>query len=190
MSLIRSPDARAVLTRVSISRTPCKADRDQHAPHVGANARCTFSLGEPAMRTALEPMRHLLEPLDDDLDRLYRRLGRLLDRDMGSLGLRSDIREEESRYLVDVDMPGVRKSDIDISISGNAVTVQAEFKNTEDANSSKRLQQERLSGECFRSYTFPAEIDAAHASASFDHGVLSLTLPKATQTKAQHVRVS
>lgn len=141
------------------------------------------------MANSLTPMRRLLEPLDDDFDRMYRRLGRMLDRDIGPFELRSDVREEDGRYVVDVDLPGVRKNDIDVSVSGGSVTVQAEFAKRE-SDGGKRLQEERLTGECFRSFTFPDDIDAAHATASFEHGVLTLSLPKADGARAKHLRVS
>lgn len=141
------------------------------------------------MPTSPTPFRRLLQPLaDDDFERSFHRFGRMLEREVAQLDMRSDVREEDSRYVVDVDLPGVRKEDIDVAVAGNAVTVQAKFAGREGGG--KRLQQERMSGECFRSFTFPSELDAAHATAAFKHGVLTLSLPKADGARARHLRIN
>lgn len=127
------------------------------------------------------------EPMDE-FDPLYRHLGRMFDRDI-ALELRSDVHEDDHRYLVDVDLPGVRKEDIDVAVSANSVTVQAQFGDRR-REGGKRLQQERLTGECFRSFTFPEELDVAHAGVTFEHGVLTLSLPKADGARARHLRLS
>ncbi|WP_187770812.1 Hsp20/alpha crystallin family protein [Cognatilysobacter lacus] len=140
--------------------------------------------------TSMTPVQRLFRPFEDDIDRMFAPLSRRFERDIAELEMRSDVLEDDTRYLVDVDLPGVRKSDIDVAVAGNSVTVQAQFGDRTSDTAGKRLQKERTVGECFRSYTFASEIDAARASATFEHGVLTLTLPKADGARAKHLRVS
>jgi HSP20 family protein len=139
-----------------------------------------------ALNQGMRPFRGF----DDDFERVFNRLERRFERDAARFDMRSDVIEDDTRYLVDVDLPGVRKEDIDVAVSGNSVTVQAQFGDRNGGAGGKRLQKERTVGECFRSYTFPSEIDAAKASATFEHGVLTLTLPKADGARPKHLRVS
>ena len=127
--------------------------------------------------------------LDDDVERMFNRMEQRFERDIARFDMRTDVTEDETRYLVDVDLPGVRKDDIDVDVSRNAVTVQARFGGRDPVPGGKRLQEERTVGECFRSFTFPSEIDIAKASASFEHGVLTLSLPKADGARPKRLPV-
>lgn len=139
---------------------------------------------------ALSNIHRPFRSFDDDFERMFNRMARRFERDVARFDMRSDVTEDDTRYLVDVDLPGVRKEDIDIAVSGNSVTVQAQFGDRDGGGQGKRLQKERTVGECFRSFTFPSEIDVAKASASFEHGVLTLSLPKADGARPKHLRVS
>ena len=139
---------------------------------------------------ALSNIHRPFRSFDDDFERMFNRMERRFERDVARFDMRSDVTEDDTRYLVDVDLPGVRKEDIDIAVSGNSVTVQAQFGDRDGGGQGKRLQKERTVGECFRSFTFPSEIDVAKASASFEHGVLTLSLPKADGARPKHLRVS
>ena len=126
---------------------------------------------------------------DDDVERMFNRMEQRFERDIARFDMRTDVTEDETRYLVDVDLPGVRKDDIDVDVSRNAVTVQARFGGRDPTAGGKRLQEERTVGECFRSFTFPSEIDIAKASANFEHGVLTLSLPKADGARPKRLPV-
>ncbi|WP_162301499.1 Hsp20/alpha crystallin family protein [Cognatilysobacter segetis] len=139
---------------------------------------------------ALSSIQRPLRAFDDDFERMFNRLERRFERDVARFDMRSDVTEDDTRYVVDVDLPGVRKEDIDVAVSGNSVTVQAQFGDHSGGTGAKRLQKERTVGECFRSFTFPSEIDTAKATATFDHGVLTLSLPKADGARPHHLRVS
>lgn len=95
-----------------------------------------------------------------------------------ALEMRLDVNEDDQAYFVNVDMPGVRKDDIDISVEGNQVTVTAEVRRGEKESKQKSVHSERFYGKAFRSFTLPMEIDSSKAEAAYDGGVLTLTLPK------------
>lgn len=93
--------------------------------------------------------------------------------------IKIDVKENDDAYTVQAEVPGVPKDDIHVSLDGNVVTLRAEIKQ-EDSNrkDDKVLRSERYFGEVSRSFQLPVEIEASSASAKYDNGVLSLTLPK------------
>src|SRR5678815_3919092 len=85
-----------------------------------------------------------------------------------------DVAEANGAYVVNAELPGVRKEDIQVSIDGNQVTLVAEAKREKEASKDKRvLHAERVYGKVSRSFTLPQEIDEAKAEAKFrDEGNL------------------
>jgi HSP20 family protein len=127
-----------------------------------------------------------------DFEDLIRGLGaRSLAREYErTLDMRLDVNEDDKGYVVNVDMPGVKKDDIDISIEGNQVAIRAEVKREKSREKGKDIYNERYSGQAYRAFTLPSEIDSAAAQATYDGGVLTLTLPKKTGTEAKRVSVT
>jgi HSP20 family protein len=144
----------------------------------------------PTRWNSISP-RARMEPVFD-FDDLFRSLGvrpgiaREYERTMD---MRLDVNEEDSQYVVNVDMPGVKKEDIDISVEGNQVTVRAEVKREKSTGSGKELYSERYAGEAFRSFSLPAKIDSSKARATYDGGVLTLTLPKESGSTSRRLEV-
>ncbi|MBC3929053.1 Hsp20/alpha crystallin family protein [Undibacterium sp. CY21W] len=93
--------------------------------------------------------------------------------------IKIDVQENEGAYTVQAEVPGVPKDDIHVALDGNVVTLRAEIKQEDNSRKDdKVLRSERYFGEVSRSFQLPVEIDTASASAKYDNGVLSLTLPK------------
>lgn len=93
--------------------------------------------------------------------------------------IKIDVKENDAAYTVQAEVPGVPKEDIHVSLDGNVVTLRAEIKQEDSSQKDdKVLRSERYFGEVSRSFQLPVEIDTASASAKYDNGVLSLTLPK------------
>ena len=108
-----------------------------------------------------------------------------------TMEMRLDINEDDKNYFVNVDMPGVKKSDIDVSVEGNQVTISAEVKREQSQdNKGKELYSERYSGRAYRAFSLPMEVDSANAQASYDGGVLSLTLPKKSGSGSRHLSIN
>lgn len=132
-----------------------------------------------------------MEPLFD-FDDLFRGLGlrpgiaREYER---AMDMRLDVNEEDGQYIVNVDMPGVKKEDIDISVEGSQVTVRAEVKREKSTGKGKEIYNERYAGQAFRSFSLPAKIDSGKAKAIYDGGVLTLTLPKELDTASRRLEV-
>lgn len=114
----------------------------------------------------------------DDLARSISMRGPLARQYEHMLEMRMDVTEDSKSYHVRLDVPGVKKEDIDISIDGNQVTVTAEAKRERTHEQEKEIYSERYEGQAYRSFSLPADIDGSKAEAHYDGGVLRLDLPK------------
>ena len=119
------------------------------------------------------------DPLTDFGD-LFRGIGmRPLAREYErALDMRMDVVEDDKTYKVTVDIPGVKKDHIDVSVEGNLITISAEVKQEQSSDEQKALYSERFTGKAYRSFTLPFEVDSGKSEAHYDGGVLSLILPK------------
>jgi HSP20 family protein len=92
---------------------------------------------------------------------------------------RMDVIDQGDRFEVLVDLPGVRKEDINVTIEGARVAIAAETKRQEQVKDGERvLHSERFAASYARSFELPAEVTEEGAEASFENGVLKLGLPK------------
>lgn len=107
-----------------------------------------------------------------------------------TMDMRLDVNEDDKNYVVNVDMPGVRKEDIDVSVEGNQITIRAEVKRELQQGKGKEIYNERYSGQAFRAFTLPSEVDSATAQAAYDGGVLTLTLPKKATSETKHLPIN
>ncbi len=93
--------------------------------------------------------------------------------------IRMDVKEADGQYLVNAEIPGVRKEDIHVSIDGKRVSISAEVKQEKETREGERLIScERSYGTAQRSFNLGCEIDQEAVKASYNNGVLELTLPK------------
>ena len=104
--------------------------------------------------------------------------------------IRVDVKESDAGYVVQAEVPGVSKDEIQVSIDGGVVTLRAEIKQQDSQSSGEKvLRSERYYGAVARSFQLPAEIDQAQAKAKYDNGVLTLTLPKKLPSAAQRLAI-
>jgi HSP20 family protein len=102
---------------------------------------------------------------------------------------RVDVVDHGDRFAVKVDLPGVSKDDINLTVDGARVSVEATARASEQGPEQITvLRAERRGSKYGRTLELPAEVDAEAAQASFENGVLSLTLPKRVQVKQIVVR--
>ena len=93
--------------------------------------------------------------------------------------MKVDVVENATGYMVKADIPGMKKEDIGVSIDGNVVTIDAEVRRDhEEKEGDKVLRSERYFGAMARRVMLPMDVDAAKAEATYDGGVLTLTLPR------------
>jgi HSP20 family protein len=104
-----------------------------------------------------------------------------------------DVAETDRGYTVLIDLPGVAKEDVKISIDGRQVSVQAKTqtqRSDEKKDGERVVYRERSLASYGRTFTLPAEVEQAEASAKLEHGVLTLALPKRGARTAAQLTVS
>lgn len=107
-----------------------------------------------------------------------------------ALGMKIEVTESDQGYVVQAEMPGVRKEDIHVQIDGNRVAISAEVKRQSEEREGERvLRSERYYGSLARSFSLASEIDEAQATAGFQDGVLKLTLPRKAAASARKLEV-
>lgn len=106
-----------------------------------------------------------------------------------ALSVPVDIREEKDAYHLRADVPGMKPEDIEISVTHDTVTISGEMKSETEVKDEGWLRQERRSGKFTRSFTLPVEIDSNKVDATFEHGVLHLTLPKSEAVRPKQIKV-
>lgn len=104
--------------------------------------------------------------------------------------IKLDVKETDQGYTVQAEVPGVAKDEIQVSIDGNVVTLNAEVKQSDSQTSDEKvLRSERYYGAVSRSFQLPADIDQDAATAKYDNGVLTLTLPKKKSGATQRLTI-
>ena len=129
---------------------------------------------------------------------LSRSIDRLFDNAFGHVdsepALRSpslDVAETEGGYTVAIDLPGVAKDDVKITIDGRRVSVSAQTQREEAKKDGERvIYRERSASSFARSFTLPEEVDQDASQAKLDSGVLSLTLAKKRAAAARHLTIN
>ena len=93
--------------------------------------------------------------------------------------MKTDIKELKDKYVVDVDLPGFTKENINLSLENGYLKIHAKTeKNEEKKEGEKYLHQERFYGECSRSFYVGDEIKEEDIKAEFKNGILKVELPK------------
>ena len=89
-----------------------------------------------------------------------------------------DMYETENDVVVKASVPGVKPEDIEVTVTGDLLTIKGEFKSEEKTEKRNFLRQERRYGSFCRQLGLPVRVDSNKATASFENGILTLTLPK------------
>ena len=95
----------------------------------------------------------------------------------GAPEMRVDVREKDGAYLLEADLPGVKKEDISLDVNDGVLTISAQTKQSREEKKENYVFSERRSGSFSRSFTLNG-IDEEKISAACEDGVLKLTLPK------------
>ena len=94
--------------------------------------------------------------------------------------MKTDVRETEDSYLVDIDLPGFKKDEINVELKDGYVTISAAkgMDKDETDKNGKYIRQERYTGACSRSFYVGSAIQPEDISAKYEGGVLRLSVPK------------
>jgi HSP20 family protein len=147
----------------------------------------------PARRIGHSPT--VIDPTREFED-IYDRMGQLMNVAFGDIGLTTladipwaplaDVSENDNAYLVHVELPGVRKDQIDVQMRDRELVISGEIKETENG---RRHRSTRRTGRFeYRTY-LPGDVKADQVSAQLADGVLTVTVPKSEAAKPRRIEV-
>ena len=128
---------------------------------------------------------NLFDEFFGDWDREIRHMDRQLYGRNAAREMRTDVREHEDHYEVDIDLPGFRKEDITLELQEGYLTVTAAkgLDKEETTRKGRVIRQERYAGTMQRSFYVGEALTEADIGAKLEHGVLSLRIPKREERK-------
>ena len=118
-------------------------------------------------------------------DRFFRSFFDMSDWMGNSTGFRVDIRENDTSYLMEAELPGVDEKNIDLSVENDVLTISAEL--NEEHKDDRNCYSERRYGQVSRSFNLEG-IDQDHIVASHKNGILYVTLPKSQPEPRKEAR--
>ena len=92
--------------------------------------------------------------------------------------MKTDIQEDENKYLLEVDLPGYNKEDIKIDVTDGYLTINAKITREDNNEEKNYVRRERFTGEATRSFYVGEDIKEDEIKASFKNGILTLEVPK------------
>lgn len=130
-----------------------------------------------------------LADLQEEMNRLFdnslRRSGRALD---GHFFAPCDVYEEKDKLIVRMDLPGLRREDVNVTLQEGAVTIKGERK-LDTPKDTPYYVQERVWGTFTRTIQLPTTVNASKIDARFRDGVLEVVLPKTEEAKPKQIEV-
>jgi HSP20 family protein len=157
----------------------------------------------PVSRRAFPVSRGFDRLFDDAFDRFFTAPAAIANDAQPARRPALDVSENQRQYIVTLDVPGILREDIQVSIEGRRVSIVAEAKTgttkteaakdepatkgeaTDAADGERVILRERAEASYARSFTLPAEIDQAESQARLENGVLTLTLTKRSANAAR-----
>ena len=128
-----------------------------------------------------------------DMDRLFDRFLRDAWGESGQAtadaGIRIDIRELEDRIVVRAEVPGVNPEDLDLSLTGEILTLSGEKKDDLELEPGARSYSERYVGSFERSVQMPCPVDTETIEATHRNGVVTIELKKAEAVRPKRIRI-
>ena len=108
---------------------------------------------------------------------------------LGTFMPRVDVKEMDGEIRVTAEMPGMEEKDVEISVDGDMLTIKGEKKEEKEEKGEESYRLERSYGSFRRSIGLPCAVNADKASAKYKQGVLTVTLPKAAESKKKTIQV-
>ena len=138
------------------------------------------------------PLARLQRDINDVFENFWQRVesgwnGRM--NPVGVFGPSTDVAETDKSVQIEVELPGMSEDDIDISLSGDAMTIRGEKKVEREEKRKGVYMSERSYGAFYRTIPLPPGVDTDKAEAEFKRGVLTVTLPKSAEAQARIKRI-
>ena len=105
--------------------------------------------------------------------------------------MKTDVREKEDSYELDIELPGFKKEEITVDLKNGCLTISATkgLEKEESDKDGKYIRQERYTGACSRSFYVGSEVNPTQVSAKYEDGILRISIPKAVKQLPQSTTV-
>ena len=100
-----------------------------------------------------------------------------------------DMYQTKDEVVLKAALPGVKPEEVDITITGDTLTIKGEHKEEKETKEEDYLYKEHRYGAFSRSVTIPIQVESDKAEAVFENGILTLTVPKSEQVKPKQIKV-
>ncbi len=101
-----------------------------------------------------------------------------------------DVLEDDNNIIVQAELPGVKDEDVEVRIENNLLTISGERKLENEERKDNFLRVERAYGRFYRSFTLPGNIDPDNVNATFENGMLKITIPKREEAKPKQIKIA
>jgi len=100
-----------------------------------------------------------------------------------------DVKEEEKRYLMEVELPGLTDKDIELKVEDNILTLSSKKEESKEEKKNGYLLRERRSAEFCRTFVLPQDAERAEVKAEFKNGLLMVDIPKKPEAQPRKIDV-
>jgi HSP20 family protein len=100
-----------------------------------------------------------------------------------------DVTEEADAVKITIELPGVRPEDVQLSLENNLLTIRGEKRQASQQGADRVHRYERTYGAFERTFTIPSSVDGDHVRATYENGVLTVTLPKVERARPRRINV-
>ena len=101
-----------------------------------------------------------------------------------------DVREEENRYVVEAELPGMSEKDIEVKLDGSVLSISSKRQEEKEEEREGYLRRERRSSAFHRSFSLPTDVKSEAVDAEFKNGLLTIDLPKTEASKSRTIDVT
>ena len=133
-----------------------------------------------------------LVTIQDEINRVFENLTGKSEGDEGLMRLlpAADIVEDNDSFIVNIELPGLKKEDLKVTVQNNILSINGEKKNEIDHKSKTFHRVERSYGSFYRSFELPISVDPSKVQAEFKDGVLRIELPKSESAKPKEIAIN
>jgi HSP20 family protein len=134
-----------------------------------------------------EPFRELKQ-MEDTMNRLWRGFGGNRE-GTEDWNIPIDVIQKPEEIIVKASLPGIKPEDIDVTVEDNVLAVKAQRNEELEENGAGYLVRERTAGSYYRALRLPDTIDTGKIQSEYEHGVLTVSLPRAEEKKPRKIKV-
>ncbi len=144
----------------------------------------------PKLRSKSESIRTRDSVFDDLFNELYSLPTSFLSKCGVDLSPRIDISETDAAYKIEAELPGINQKEIDVKIDNNILTIKGKKEDIKEEKEKNYHLRERYYGAFQRSISLPNNIEPEKIKASFENGVLNISVPKNDKRTPKKIEIS